>query len=317
MAIHEQQKIKMSGGIAKGIVASAMDMVLDNLQKYQYSYPIKSCTRELICNGIDSLAEKEVAINILTGKRKVEDYFADLQGDVYEDSRFDPGYYNLAWLSKENTVEMRYVCGRHMQKDRVIISDTGVGMSIARLTGYFQLGFSTKRLSKLPLGKFGVGAKSPLSTNIPFYTVESRYNGHQYRFNVYMHDVDSIIPALNLETGKENPYVIIDNGTEYGYKVYWQPTKQPNGVTVTMETKKIHKQQYIDAVKSQLLYFDDIHFVIEQENGQEEVIEYKAPILYEDEHIVLSDNQYYTKPHLLLNKVNYGYEGAPYYGNIV
>ena len=80
-----------------------------------------------------------------------------------------------------------------------------------------------------------------------------------------------------------------------------------NGVTIIIEAKKHHKQQYIDAVKSQMLYFNDILFNIQHEDGAIENVDYKAKILYEDDMIVLSDNNYYSKPHLLLNKVNYGY----------
>jgi hypothetical protein len=137
--------------------------------------------------------------------------------------------------------------------------------------------------------------------------MESNYNGKKFRFNVYSSTFDSIVPALNLATGKENEYIIFPGvRPEDDYKAYWEPTTELNGVTITIETKKHHKQQYIDAVKSQLLYFENLKFIVE-EDGTETIIDYRANILYEDDWIVLSDNQYFSKPHLLLNKVNYGY----------
>jgi len=301
MAIHIEQTRTMGGGHNKIIDQGAIDMILDNLQKSQYGYPIKSTTRELVCNAVDSVSERNVAELILTGKNKVEDFFVQLEGDVYKDSKFDPSYYDLNWLSKNNEVEIRYIVGSKMGRDKLTIKDYGVGIGDKRLRGYLNLGFSTKRLSKLPVGKFGIGGKAALSTSVDFYTMESNYNGKKFKFNIYSSTYDSIIPAMNMELGKENEFLLFDD-----YKVYWEPTDEKNGVTISLETKKSHKQQYIDAVKSQLLYFSDLKFIVEEE-GTETLINYKAEILYEDNYIVLSDNDYFSKPHLLLNKVNYGY----------
>jgi len=307
MAIYEQQTAIMGKGHVKTIDEGSIPDVLDMLQKHQYTYPIKSVARELISNGIDSISEKHVARQILTGKAKVEDYYVEREGSKYKDSHFDPSYYDLNWLSTEDVVELRYVIGSNLQKDKVIITDTGVGIGGKRLEGYFSLAFSTKRLSKLPLGKFGIGAKAPLSLGIDYYTIESRYNGQLFRFNSYAHSFESIIPQFDLERQTENPHVLFSPGTEHEYKVYWQPTTAKNGLSIVIAAKKGHMQQYIDAVKSQMLYFDNIRLVVEREDGTEDLIDYKAKILYENDHIVISDNNYYTKPHLLLNGVNYGY----------
>ena len=157
------------------------------------------------------------------------------------------------------------------------------------------------------MGKFGVGAKSPLSIGNSFYTVESRYNGKLYRFNVYAHTIDSIIPQFDLTKNLENEFVEFNAGTDKPYKVYYEKTELKNGFSITIEAKKNHKSQYIDSVKSQMLYFDGITCKVVDENGNPTYIDYKAKILYEDDYIVMSDNQYFTAPHLLLNKVNYGF----------
>lgn len=306
MAIHTDVERKMGGGFNKKLDDTGIMMIFDNLQRYQYQYPIKSTVRELLCNGIDSVAEKTVALNIISGKNKVEDYFVDLDGDVYRDSHFDKDYYDINWLSDNDNVSITYITGAHMEKDRVVFSDNGVGIGANRLEKYFNLGFSTKRLSKLPLGKFGIGAKSPLSIGVDFYTMESRYNGRLFRFNIYAHTVDSIIPATK-EDGIANEFIWFSEGTPDAYQVFYESTEQKNGVTITLEAKKHHKTQYVDAVKSQMLYFQNIQFNIIEENQSITEVDYKAKILYEDEYIVLSDNNYFSKPHLLLNKVNYGY----------
>lgn len=307
MAIHNEEIRTVGAGQTKTINEGAMGMILDNLQKYQYLYPIKSTTRELVSNGVDSIADKNVAKKILKGEAQPSDFFVEKEGALYDDSKWDPSYYDLNWLDDKDLVEIRYICGRNMEKDKVIITDTGVGLGGKRLEGFFSLGFSTKRLSKLPLGKWGIGAKSPLSVGVDFYTVESRYNGQLYRFNVYAHTVDSIIPRWDLASGRENEHILWNAGTDHEYQVFWEPTKLKNGVTVTIGAKKAHQQQYIDAVKSQLLYFDHLQFIVVNDQGYEQHIPYKATIVYEDDFIILSDNNYYSKPHLLLNKVNYGY----------
>jgi hypothetical protein len=306
MAIHNQLEKSMSGGVQKKIEGSAMNLILDNLQKYQYKYAIKSTVRELICNGVDSITEKEVARNILTGIKQVSDYFESREGEEYQDSNFDPSYYDLNWLSDDNSVYLTYIVGSDIEKDKVIITDNGVGLGSYRLEKYFSLGYSTKRLSKLPLGKFGIGGKAPLSIGVDYFTMESRYNGRLYRFNIYSHTIDSIIPEWNLVTGVQNQFVLFNEGTKEEYKVYYENTTEKNGIVITIDAKKTHKQQYTDAVKSQLLYFPNIKFAVHEE-GKTYDISYQAEILYEDDLIILSDNKYWDKPHLLLNKVNYGY----------
>jgi len=307
MAIHNEQVRQMGAGQAKTINAGAMGMVLDTLQRYQYIYPVQSTIREIASNAVDSIREKNVAKQILSGTAKVEDFFVEREGEQYTDSHFDPTYYSLDCLSNNDTVIIHYISGGSTAADKVVISDSGVGLGDRRLEGYFEMGYSTKRLSKLPLGKWGIGAKSPLSVGVDYYTIESVHNGKRYRFNIYAHSYDSIIPQYNLESGNENNAIIFALGTDHEYKVYYEETEAKNGVTITIGAKKHHKKQYLDAVRSQLLYFSGIQFLITDEDGITHEENYRAKILYEDEYIILSDNNYYTKPHLLLNGVNYGY----------
>lgn len=322
MAIHQEQIVEMSGGFSKDIDAGAVDLMFDVLQKHQYQWPIKSTIREVVSNSLDSIREKNVAKSILTGMSKVEDHYINKEGAIYKDSQFNPEYYQLEFLSDDkNDVEITYRDGGDMGKDTVVIQDYGVALGGTRLQGYFNLGYSTKRLNKFALGKFGLGAKSPLSTGTAYYTLTTRWNGMEFSFNIYGHKVDPLIPKYDLDRMVENPCVhfkgyteIVTTVNEQGETVqetrpkpvYYRRTTEKNTVIIELPVKKHHKQQYLDAVKHQLLYFDNVRLFVEEEGLREE-IPIKANIMYEDDMIVMSTNAPYSKPHLLLNGVNYGY----------
>lgn len=140
MAIYTEQQNDIKSGFEKQIESSAMGMMLDVLQKYQYQYPIKSAVRELVSNGLDAIAEREVAKSILSGKHTVQEYFAEIDGDIYQDSRFDKDYYSLQYLSDDNTVYLTYYEGEGINKDYMTITDNGVGLGGKRLEKYFNLG---------------------------------------------------------------------------------------------------------------------------------------------------------------------------------
>ena len=146
MAIHLEEIIE-NAGMAKEIDDGAISMLYDNLQRSQYQYPMKSTVRELVSNGIDSNNEKNIALSILSGKAKVEDhyYVAGNTGmdeainnnvGVYKDSKFTPDYYNASWLNTEdNSVQVIYQERGPLERDQLIIKDSGVGLGDKRLEG--------------------------------------------------------------------------------------------------------------------------------------------------------------------------------------
>ena len=302
MAIMEQTFREIERGFEKGIEEGSLDVVLDMVQSSQYQFPFKSTMRETVSNALDAIKERDMAKKILLGQAKVSDFYEDREGDIYKNSRFTPEYYELEWLSEDPNVYIRYVVGSNMEKDKITITDYGVGLGGLRLEKYFSIGFSTKRLMRIPLGKFGVGSKSPLSMN-DYFTIESRYNGKKYRFNVYTgKKVESIVGKFNLETGESNGEDTLPNG----YHLYYENTTELNGITIIIEAKKAYKNQIEEVVESQLLYFDNVKLLIE-ENGHTSNIDFHPTIIYEDDNIIMSDSNYYSKPHILVNKVNYGY----------
>jgi hypothetical protein len=129
-------------GVAKRIDAGAQRMIYDVLQSTQYSTPIASAVRELSTNAWDAQREKEIATEILTGKKKASDYYIERDGEQYKDSNFDPTYYDITKLnSVQNRVELRYTQNAGAGFcDLFEVIDHGVGLGGKRLEGVLSLG---------------------------------------------------------------------------------------------------------------------------------------------------------------------------------
>ena len=298
MAIHVSNKVESNSGFEKVIDDASMHMALDVLQKFQYQFPQKSTVRELVANAIDSHKERDIAKLILSGKAKVEDYYVESSSSDTKASAFNEDYFNLNNLSSVKEVEIIYEEGN--LRDKLIVKDYGVGLGGSRLEGYFKLNWSSKRLSKSTIGKFGLGSKSPLSTGVDSFRVTTVHNGKKFAFDVYSHKVDSVTEKFS-STGTINPTQVFENG----YECYYETTNELNGTTIEVEVKKHHKSMYMEAVRSQLLYMDNVKFKIIS-NGYEQSIDTKATVIYEDADIILSDNTQYSKPHIIINNVCYG-----------
>lgn len=313
MAVHTEEVQEVSRGLAKELDEAALSMIFDNLQKHQYQFPIKSTIRELVSNAVDASREKMTALEIITGRAKEEDYYLRRDEAMFKDSNFHKEYYDPSFLSEGETVMIVHEYGS--TKDLLIIKDPGVGLGVlpnpetgvSRLEGYFKLAYSSKRNTNSALGKFGLGAKSPLSTGTDYYTMITRHNGREFQFNIYSYKVDNVVPQWDMETTLANEVHYFHEGTDKEFKFYSKATKMPNGTEIQVPTKRIHRQQVIDAVKNQLLYFRNVDFHLVHEDDRMERVNFRANILYEDEHLIISDNDQFSKPHMILNGVNYGY----------
>jgi hypothetical protein len=152
-------------GFDKKIHRSATTMMLDNMQSHMYQKPIESAVRECVSNAIDSVKEKNLAKQILKGEAKVEDHYISRDSvkdkvvsedsDIYEDSEFNKDYYDLKWLNVSDTVTLTYTTNEQNKRDQFTITDPGVGLGGNRLEGFFNLGYSSKRLNTNELGGFG------------------------------------------------------------------------------------------------------------------------------------------------------------------
>lgn len=332
-----------TSGFDKGIHASARTMMLDNLQASMYQKPIQSAVRECVSNAVDAVKEKNTARKILTGEAKVSDYYltredvkdkiAKDEDDIYQDSEFDPNYYDLNWLSDDDTVKLEYINNDQTKRDQFIITDPGVGLGGKRLEGFFSLGFSSKRLNSGELGGFGLGAKSPLATGVESYRMITRYNGKEFCFDIYSHKVDCVYGKWG-DMGKQNEYVEFesvmvsekftemqiqtnDEGEEVEvevsgvrqvpYKAYYKTTALKNGTSIIMDVKKHNRSQYFEAVRSQLMYLKvPMTFTDISVNGSKSDVQFKAAPIYEDDDLILSDYGYYARPHFVIKGVSYG-----------
>ena len=193
------KQIKGSAGIAKKINKGAEKMVFDILQSTQYSMPIQSTVRELVTNACDSQREKEVAIDILEGKKEIKDYYIERHGPQYEDSNFDISYYNVGSLdfAKDEIIITYNKKDGIGYCDTFEVTDHGVGIGGRRLEGILELGYSTKRNTSENFGAFGLGAKAALSTGVDFYTIETIHNGKRFKCNCYNYKTDFIISKFN------------------------------------------------------------------------------------------------------------------------
>jgi hypothetical protein len=316
MAIQEIEKREVAGtvGITRNINQAAVGMIMDIVQAQQYTKPIPSTVRELTANAVDSQSEKERAFDILSGKAKVEDFFIEREGELYKDSKWDPSYYDLTKLNKDkNQVELIFREGLGVGRSAsFIIRDYGVGVGKGRLEGILSIGYSSKRSRKDAMGSFGIGAKVALSTGADFYRMTTVYNGVKYKVQIFNRKLNSLVGAVNLETGDDNvPYTFSDGSIMYGEK-----TDELNYCEIEVPVLNHHKDEYILAVKTQLLYFPNVVFHIQDVLGNLSEVNFKANILYNSKNLVISSNSPYSKPHVVIVKgvdgidetgVSYGY----------
>lgn len=315
MAIIENKEISGSG-FKKTIDEDSMEMILDMTQVSQYRKPHHSAVRETVSNGVDSVIERNLAKNILTGKEKVEDHYDTSKSDgQYKASSFDPDYYDLKYFDTKERVLIEYF-EKSDERDLIRITDHGVGLGKRRLEKSFNPGYSSKRASKDTLGSFGIGAKSPLATGADSYTMTSTHNGRKYKFRIYVNKVDCLIPKFS--KGKMNKIHLFEalpgQTEEQRYKAYYEDTTDKNGVVIEWEVKKHNRDIVNDAVKSQLMYFDNVIYrrFNEWSNNYAEQVSIKSDLLYSDTDILVPKvtNKYTNQPHILLGRegkyVNYG-----------
>ena len=296
----EKEDSKGSKGIERGINAAATGMIMDIVQEQQYQYPIQSAVRELCSNAVDSQGEKDRAIEILSGKATSDKYFIQRSGALYADSNWDPSYYSLDHLDTEhNDVELIYKEGTGGGRcDSFIVRDYGVGIGKGRLEGALSIGYSTKRNRKDALGSFGLGAKVGLATGADYYTITSVYNGVKHIVRVYRRKVNSMIGKLNLATeGMNIPYTFSN-----GEVIYGETTTERNYTEVSIPVLKHHKDSYIRGVETQLLYFKNVRFYLEDANDYKYEHHFKAETLHNSSNLIISANSPYSKPHVVIIK---------------
>ena len=305
MAIQEIEKKSAVGtvGIERSINEAATGMIMDIVQAQQYQKPIPSTVRELAANAVDSQSEKEKALKILSGKAKPEDYFIKREGALYEDSKWNPDYYDVNHLDTENNeIILTYKEGEGTGRcDKFIIKDFGVGIGARRLKGVLEVGFSTKRNRKDALGAFGLGAKVGLSTGADYYKMTTVYNGIKYQVQIFNKKVNSLVGKFNLETEKKNiPYEFKNaNGDVVGI-IYGEETTEKNYTEIEVPCLKHHRSEFETAVKTQLLFFTNVKFCREDIHGDKYDIPFKAEVLHNSDNLIIAKDTPYAKPFVVI-----------------
>jgi len=305
-----QKTTSTSVGLEKKINDGAKKLVIDILQATQYSTPIPSTIRELVTNACDSQREKEIAIEILSGRANKEDYFITRNGDQYEDSNFDADYYNLEYLDTHNNdIEILYMENNSGVGycDTVSITDHGVGIGGRRLEGMLELGYSTKRNTSENFGAFGLGSKVALSTGVPFYTVETHYNGKMFKLNCHPYKTDFTISKWDADGS-----IILSNGMP----AYYKHTDEKNHTIISFGVKKHNRSLFSDSVSQQLTYFNNVQFLYQYADMESPYNKtaINKPLL-NTETLIVCDGSYYSRPHIVIVK-NPGDEIGINYGSI-
>jgi hypothetical protein len=292
------RNIANQSGLEKKIDTGASRLVFDILQATQYSYPIPSTVRELATNAWDSQREKEVAIEILTGKKREEDYYIRRDDEQYSASNFDSSYYDLDHFSEESLVTLRYTQRNGSGFcDTFEVIDRGVGLSLVRLENMLSLGFSTKRNTAEGFGSFGLGAKVAFSTGVPSYSITTVHNGRRFKCVCYPYSTSFTVPRFN-EKGEENPVAHLQDGTT----VYYEPTEEKNGTTVSFQVKRHNRSQFNDAVNEQLMYVKGIMYEIIDENGNVERNLTEKKLMHSSDALLISETFLYHSPHIVIVK---------------
>ena len=287
--------------IKKRIHAGSESIMFSVLQATQYMYPYKSAVREIVSNSIDSVNERNNSIKILHGELEISDIYIEKKGDAFKESVFDADYYDEKWLSSNDKVIIEYIEHDTDTRDRIRFIDEGVGLGGSRLINMFGLGFSTKRNSKSQAGNFGLGSKSLLSTGIDYYTMTSRYNGRVYSFNIYKDHISPAISKFN-EDGSMNQIETFIDASGDEHLIYYQETKEKNGVIVEAEVKRHRKQDYVSGIKSQLGFIDNVVFQTKygRENTSPTVSNIRNKVVYSTDNLIVGEADYYAVPQIIL-----------------
>jgi hypothetical protein len=117
------------------------------------------------------------------------------------------------------------------------VEDFGVGLDDEDVRNIIsKYGKSTKRNSESELGMMGLGFKAPLAYSSSFYFV-CRKNGVERKYMMYEGEDTNTIDLL-----------------------YTLPTTDPNGVKVIVPVKYSDRNGFVEKMKEQLAYFENVYF---------------------------------------------------------
>ena len=168
------------------------------------------------------------------------------------------------------------------------VEDFGTGLSHEEVIDILsKYGKSTKRNSNVEIGAMGLGFKSPLAYCSSFYFI-CRKNGSERKYMMYEGDETNTIDLLH-ET----------------------PTKECNGVKVIVPVLPYDRREFIDKIREQLAYFENVYFDVDDIDNNFTITRTEdfqiSPLVKNGELHICLDNVYYPIDFSKLNidKINF------------
>ena len=154
------------------------------------------------------------------------------------------------------------------------VEDFGIGLDADDVKNIIsKYGKSTKRNSANELGMMGLGFKAPLAYSSSFYFV-ARKNGVERKYMMYEGEEVNSIDLL-----------------------YETPTEERNGVKVIIPVQSRDKFSFIEKIRQQLAYFEDVFFNMNDFNNNF--------VIHRHEHFQFSELASDSQLHICLDNVYY------------
>ena len=184
---------------------------------------------------------------------------------------------DIRYLSDNKNVQIEYIESNKILgiSQAIIFRDFGVGLSAQRVEDtYTVFGESTKRKSNDEIGGFGLGCKSPFTFTDTFYVTTS------FKGQLYYYMLSKTNDGLSMDL------------------MHQEPSNTKNYTEICVPIPDDHKKrQFIDAIEEQLRYIDNIEYInINIEHPE---------ILYEDEHVIITDFKSYKQAKVLIGPISY------------
>jgi hypothetical protein len=209
--------------------------------------------------------------------------YSDKEGSIVREitSNCFDSHIEAGTPEKPVIVEMQEINGTSY----ICFIDEGMGMSKDRVENTYSVYFkSTKRATNDQIGGFGIGGKTPLAYGTKRFFNVTRYNGVEYTYEIY--------------TGENNPVIIL---------LGEMPTDRPNGTEIRVPIVSGDKDTFVDAVRQQLHYFENIIFkgFVQSYNGQSIDNQLNNYTIYKGKNFLYRDGYKHRGLHLAVGQVAY------------